>query len=131
MSNGGYCTECGFHVDTFEGLNGCPSCGTKGLPCPDDWQITVSVNWHELRILSMWAENWQRQHQEQNPTRVVYAIADRLRLQVSSDFPPLTMAAELGDVAKHFPGMQVSDPRLRQDIAEQTGQEVNLIDKKE
>ena len=85
--------------------------------------MTVSVNWHELRILCIWAENWQRERM--TDTRTVYAIADRLAQQ-HPERMPLTLAREIGELADHFPGVQVSDPRLRQDIAEQTGHEVDL-----
>src|SRR5690349_15915676 len=31
----GFCTECGQAIASFEGLQGCPACGTSGLPCID------------------------------------------------------------------------------------------------
>ncbi len=124
MSNGGFCTDCGHKVATFEGLNGCPSCGSRGAPCSDAEQVTVSINWHELRILAIWAENWQRDRVK--TSKVVYAIAARLAAQHPGR-TPLTLAGELGEVSKQFGGLSVSQPGLRQDIAEQTGQETGLI----
>ena len=125
LAESGFCTECGFKVDSFKGLNGCPSCGDVGVPCTDKNQVQVSINWHELRILCMWAEHWQGQMKDK-PTKVVYAIAKRL----SAQFPerdPLTMAVEIGDVMKEFPDLSVLDPKLRENIIEQTGQEPGLF----
>lgn len=120
---GGYCTECGHEVETFDGLNACPACGSTSLPCAWADEVTVTVNWHALRVLVMWAENWQR---ARGLGRVVYAIARRLKTQ-HPDRLPLTLADELGDVAREFPGMAVNDPKVRQDVAEQTGREIDLI----
>lgn len=124
MGNGGFCTDCGFRIESFEGLSACPSCGTTGMPSPDEWQVTVTINWHELRILAIWAENWQREHVSN--AKVVYAITDRLQAQ-QPELPPLTLVGEIGEIAKAFK-VEVSDQRLRQDIAEQTGQEVGLVE---
>lgn len=120
---GGYCTDCGHQVASFDGLNACPACGSTALPCAWADEVSVTVNWHALRVLIIWAENWQR---ERKLGRAVYAIAGRIRAQ-HPDRIPLTLAEELGEVAGQYPGMAVNDPRLRQDIAEQTGREVDLI----
>src|SRR5262245_13890414 len=76
----GFCTECSGVIETFEGLSSCPHCGTKGLPCSNDKQVTVSINTHELRLLCIWAENWQAKLDP--PSTVVYAIARRLKKQL-------------------------------------------------
>lgn len=120
---GGFCTECDARVASFEGLDCCPACGTHSLPCPDDHQVTVSINWQELQVLVIWAENWQRQCRL---GRTVYAIARRLQAQ-RPDRGPLTLAGQLGELAAQYPDAQVNDPELRQDIAEQTGQELGLV----
>ena len=120
---GGFCTECGYRVEAFDGLNTCPACGTSGLPCADDNQVDVSINWHELRILCIWAENWQRSHAPE--ARTIFAIAKRLHAQHPYR-TPLTLAMELGQVAERFSDVSVSDPLLRRDIAEQTGHETGL-----
>jgi predicted nucleic acid-binding Zn-ribbon protein len=120
---GGFCTDCGARVESFEGLKGCPSCGTSNIPCLGDEQVNVSVNWHELHVLCVWAENWQRQNQL---GRTVYAIAKRLHDQ-HPDRGPLTLAGELGEIAKAHE-ISVSSADLRRDIAEQTGEETGLIE---
>lgn len=120
---GGFCTDCGHKIASFDGLNGCPACDSRGIPCASENQVSVSVNWHELRILVIWAENWQRRH---TLGRTVYAIAKRIESQ-HPEQPCLTLASELGEIAKKY-DMQVTDPALRRDIAEQTGEEPGLTD---
>ncbi len=120
MTGGGFCTHCGHRVDSFEGLSACPACGSKGVPCANEDQVTVSINWHELRLLCIWAENWQRSLKERST--VVYAIARRIAAQHPGR-SPLTLAGEIADVAKQFGG-SVSDPKLRRDVAEQHGIEL-------
>lgn len=85
--------------------------------------MTVSVNWQELRVLVMWAEGWERAH---SLGRTVYAIARRLRDQHPEN-GPLTLAEEIGEIAGEY-DVSVSDADLRRDIAEQTGEEVGLIE---
>jgi hypothetical protein len=89
----GFCTQCGLEIESFEGLERCPRCGTDGKPCDYANQLTVSINLHELRLLCIWAENWGTKC---NGTDVVYAIANRLRKQFPEKFKdhPLTMADE-------------------------------------
>jgi DNA-directed RNA polymerase subunit RPC12/RpoP len=65
------CTLCAseFSQDDLDGVNACPVCGHGGLPMPIDADVKVAVNWHELRILGMWAENWAVQHKEKHYAR--------------------------------------------------------------
>jgi predicted RNA-binding Zn-ribbon protein involved in translation (DUF1610 family) len=120
----GFCTLCGADILSWDGLYACPACGSKSVPCAEAHQVTVSINWHELRILCIWAENWQR---EKGCNPVVYAIAKRIAAQHPGR-APLTLAGELGELSKAVGGnMDVTDPKLRQDIASQTGEETGLI----
>lgn len=108
--DGGFCTTCGHRVGSFEGLKACPACGSAGIHCADANQVDVNVNWHELHILCVWAENFARQHDLQT---TVFTIARRLQAQ-HPDRHPLTLAGELGDLAKQH-DIQVSDPKLGAD----------------
>ena len=117
----GFCTDCGTRIASFDGLSCCPTCGSTGVPCADANQVSVTVNWHELRVLCIWAENWQR---EKNLGRVIYAIAKRLQRQHPNQ-SPLTRAAEIGEIADKY-DVGVTSADLRRDIAEQTGREVRL-----
>lgn len=125
--SGGFCIDCGSEVESFDGLDACLFCNTQSVPCAWSDQVNVSVNWQELRVLVIWAENWARAHADSTPTmrRTVYRIAQRLRGQ-HPERGPLTLAEELGDLAGEY-RLQVNDPRLRQDIAEQTGREVDIV----
>ena len=58
------CVICGkeFSDDELpESTCECPNCGTKSLPCLIVDDVNIKINWHELRILTIWAENWARQ----------------------------------------------------------------------
>jgi hypothetical protein len=124
--NGGFCVDCGHRVESFDGLKACPACNSPSVPCADERQVNININWHELRILCIWAENYQRARQL---GKTVYAIARRLTAQhpAMAKASPLTLAEEIGQLVEHFDGVQVSDPDLRRDVAEQTGQEPGLI----
>lgn len=125
----GFCIDCGTHVDSFVGLTKCPTCGSTAIPCSDARQVTVNINWQELRVLIMWAEFWQRHKQL---GRTVYSIAKRLSAQhptLAADYP-LTFAEELGQVAKNY-SIVTNSAALRQDVAEQTGMEIGLVEKKD
>lgn len=119
---GGFCTDCGATTESFDGLQRCPNCQSTGRPCGHSEQVNVSINWHELRILCIWAENWQGQH---NLGRTVYSIAKRLKAQFP-EHGPLTLAEELGELSKQY-DISVSNLDLRRNIAEQTGEEVGLL----
>lgn len=122
-AKGGFCTECRHQVASFEGLNACPNCGSTGVPCANSRTVLVEVNWHELHLLGVWAENFQR---AKNLGRVVYSVTKALEAQ-HPDLGQLTLAGELGEISKSYE-MAVSDPALRRDIAEQTGEEVGLAE---
>lgn len=96
-STAGFCTVCSIQVQSFDGLQRCPNCGTQSRPCAFADQVQVTVNLHELRVLCMWAERWalERVQDGCNPD-LVYAIATRLRNQIPArQQEPLTMADEL------------------------------------
>jgi DNA-directed RNA polymerase subunit RPC12/RpoP len=120
------CTNCALELaeDETEGLERCPRCGSQGVPMLVADDVTVEVNWHELRILCMWAENWAAQTKDAtaarneregstypDPQRTVNIVAGRIHAQFP-DKPPLTMTGELGDLKKwadeHARGMEIS-----------------------
>lgn len=87
----GFCTNCSAVIESFEGLTRCPFCGDNGVPCSNANQVNVSVNIHELRVLCIWAENYERTLTD--PKGTVYAIARRLKKQLRPDVV-LTMRDE-------------------------------------
>lgn len=97
-----WCTTCGarFTEEEIAGYNSCPECEDEGVPCPTEKDFTVDINWHELRVLCIWAENWARavkdEQNESRPLRTVHAIARRLQTQAKdNDLAPLTLSQEI------------------------------------
>lgn len=99
-----WCTACGarFTQDEIKGW-GCPKCGDEGVPCGTDRDVKIEVNWHELHILCVWAENFAQSCFEKDPASnkkmptVVTAIARRLQSQFPQ-FSPLTLSGEIADL---------------------------------
>lgn len=88
----------------------CPTCGSTGVPMDPAQDVTIKINWHELRILTIWAENFAGQcdrkgeageHTEEPMLPVVYAIAKALQEQCPT-FAPLTLSGEVEQIRQHF-----------------------------
>lgn len=90
----GYCVECRFKIKSFAGLTKCPNCGSEGIPCSISEDVNIEINWHELRILCIWAENWGRRI---NEAGTVYSIVQTLQEQFP-DKTPLTLAGEVNQL---------------------------------
>lgn len=112
----GFCIDCGHKVESFEGLKACPKCGSTAFPCHDSGQVRVAINWQELRVLVVWAENHGRKID--NP-KTVPAIARRLEDQHPDRAlsTPLTLAGELRQVKDAYPSTEIQgDDKLAQDV---------------
>jgi DNA-directed RNA polymerase subunit RPC12/RpoP len=109
-----YCLQCGYEATQEEvdaGIHACPGCGeARALPAWRKDDVTVRVNWHELRILVMWAEHWvsaQKEEDRRGMQKTLYGIADRLHSQhLSRD--PLTFVGELTQLREHFGEVEVT-----------------------
>lgn len=98
------CMHCDWEVSEAtaaeEVITCCPNCGNKGLPVDPEKDVTVQINWGELKILSVWAEQWARQGDESSPmegyncVRTVHSICRRLQRQ-HPGMIPLTLAGEI------------------------------------
>lgn len=112
------CVPCGaeFSEAETEGSQGCPSCGNAGVPMAIADDVTVTINWHELRILGIWADQWAGVCDENEPEHdsksAVAGILRRLQAQ-HPDRPPLTLGGELDQLRETFPELEVSDPSGR------------------
>src|ERR1043166_7861304 len=76
---------------------GCPECGHRGIPADLSERLNVSVTWHELRVLCMWAERWAGQvsgSERVTMIRTVYGIADRIQAQHLDQKTGLTFRSE-------------------------------------
>ena len=106
-----WCVDCGARFTEEEiKVWGCPKCGSQGVPCGCDKDTTVEINWHELRILVIWAENYAQQckaraadKSSESMPLTVTAIARRLQAQHPT-FGHLTLSGEIAalpaDLAK-------------------------------
>jgi predicted RNA-binding Zn-ribbon protein involved in translation (DUF1610 family) len=99
-----WCVDCGarFTNEEIKGW-GCPKCGNQGVPCDTEKDTTVEINWHELHILVVWAENWAQNRRasstkdDQKMPITVSAIARRLQAQKPA-FGPLTLSGEIASL---------------------------------
>lgn len=111
------CTRCAteFSEADIEGANGCPKCGAKGVPMLIKNDVTIRVNWHELRILGIWADNWAGACDEREPEGgdaklTVAAILRRIQAQ-HPERDPLTLLGELQQLQESYPEMEATDHR--------------------
>lgn len=111
----GFCTRCNTVIVSFDGLTECPACGTRGVPCLYANQVRVEVNWHELRILVMWAENWANHcaNKSIDPTHGMGYLVLQIARRIENQHPdraltsPLTLAGELRQLADTFGSVRV------------------------
>lgn len=83
----------------------CPKCNNKGLPANPKDDVIIKINWHELRILCIWAENWARKCDKDNNEALkcvltVNCIARRIQNQHQDKLLKLTLSGEIEDLIK-------------------------------
>lgn len=110
------CTDCRseFTDAEIEGANACPSCGSKGVPMSISQDVTIRINWHELRILTIWSENWARHIAKDGGDqhwKALRSILRELDAQRPEGFPALTLADEVGELRKEHPGANLYDSK--------------------
>src|SRR5258708_2326738 len=92
------CTDCysEFTHEQLEGHSSCPVCKTKSLPMSIDQDALLTINWHELRILTMWSTNYAEEKLKNEPGyQTLKNIIKRLRAQGKPEWPGLTFADEI------------------------------------
>lgn len=100
------CVRCEseFTDEELAGVTDCPTCGTTSIPCAIAEDVAIRINWHELRILTIFADNWAGVCEDRDPgkdTRVtVRAIVRRLEAQYR-DRTPLSILGELKRAQEH------------------------------
>lgn len=101
------CMKCyeEFSDKETEGADCCPKCGNKGVPMAISQDVEVKINWHELRILTIWAENWAEAKCEQDSRDTLHAILDRLEKYRPKGGAALTLAREVQDLQEVYPEM--------------------------
>lgn len=97
-----WCTACGarFSAADIVGAKCCPKCGSKSVPCDPKKDYLIEVNWHELRILGIWASNWAEKCDTQ-ASASLRGILSRLERQVPGE-APLTLGGEMREVRKYL-----------------------------
>ena len=104
------CVICGkeFTDEELRGVNKCPNCGTGSLPCAISEDVEIKINWHELRMLVIWAENWAKEcdlketdSSKEKMLLSIMTIAQRLQKQFP-DKTALTLFGEVRDLRKSF-----------------------------
>jgi hypothetical protein len=116
-----WCLDCGgrFTEREIERVSGCPKCHSRGVPCSTREDVRVEVNWHELRVLGIWAENWAGRSNDPKMVRTVTAIARRLQRQ-HPELAPLTLSAEIAALpaALAKEGIEIGGPIEKHGIAD-------------
>jgi DNA-directed RNA polymerase subunit RPC12/RpoP len=100
------CTECRAEFTDAEiaGATSCPTCGTRGIPQELKHDVMVPLNWHDYRILSIWAENWWShiskdytpEELRHHPLNGIFSVIRKYR---PDDAPGLTLRDELEEIA--------------------------------
>jgi predicted nucleic acid-binding Zn-ribbon protein len=101
------CTICSTEFTDEEILEAikCPSCGTSSLPCAISEDVLLKINWHELRILTIWAENYARiadakDKLDETLLSTVMIISKRLEKQYP-DKTKLTLFSEVREIKEN------------------------------
>ena len=86
-----------FEQDQLKGLKACPTCETTSIPMSTKQDVELKINWHELHLLCVWAENWARAMKKSGDPdgfKVLYSIIKELQDQYP-DMQALTLSGEL------------------------------------
>lgn len=97
-----WCAACGarFTANETEDATCCPKCKNPGVPCDPDSDYKIEINWHELRILGIWATHYANEHCDHYSRQTLRGIITRLERQ-KPDEPPLTLAGEIRELRKN------------------------------
>jgi hypothetical protein len=95
----------------IKGATCCPACGSHSVPMTSKEDVTIAINWHELRVLTIWAENYANSIKSDpsnanDPVQTVFGIAKRLQDQ-HPFLIPLTLSAEVAMIKRDHPGTTV------------------------
>jgi len=82
-----------------EGHEHCPVCNVENMPMPIAQDVQIKINWHELRILCIWADNWARGVCDERARKDLSSIIRLLEDQRPDlGFPALTLKGELQEI---------------------------------
>jgi hypothetical protein len=82
----------------------CPVCGTLSLPVSVDKDVNITINWNELRILTMWASRWAEQDGFNESSKIsLHKIIKRLSKYRPDGSPALTLVEEFKELQEKYP----------------------------
>ncbi len=92
------CVQCDseFTEEQLEGVSGCPTCGTRSLPCDPKKDVEIKINTHELRVLTMWADFWAQANVDAEGKKTLSCILQRLAQQLPDTI--FTLGGEIRDL---------------------------------
>lgn len=101
-----------FDEDDLKNATCCPKCGSLGIQADPKDDTTIKINWHELRILSIWAENWARKCDNDDNAKMkcvltINCIAKRIQKQYPEK-TPLTLSGEIDDLKKSYQDIETN-----------------------
>jgi hypothetical protein len=85
----------------------CPNCGHEGVPCDPKNDVNIIINWHELRILTMFAEKWVGHSDDVGNIKAVASISKRLRAQYLEK-PGLLLVDDLNELKCALPDSEIT-----------------------
>jgi hypothetical protein len=99
------CTKCyeEFSEEERKNASCCPKCGAKGVPMLISQDLDIKINWHELRLLSIWAENWSEEKCDEDSRETLQAILDRLEKYRPKGGAALSLIREVKDLQEMYP----------------------------
>ena len=105
------CTVCEAEFADDVTRNACPACGTASIPCAIADDVQVTINWHELRCLTIWASNWATDHPATmgEAAKALATILRRLDRFRPKNGAALTLAAEVRELQEKYPSAELCD----------------------
>lgn len=101
------CLACGAETLADGEQPCCPECKDNDhVPADLDDTVDLTITRHELRILTFWADNWARQHDE-FCQKAMQIILDRIGMQTNT---ALTLGHEIADLVEQFGDVRVFRP---------------------
>jgi len=115
------CVTCSaeFSDEEIENAECCPSCKTTGLPMAISQDTKVEVNWHCLRVLTIWASNWASQKCDESAQKALENIIKRLESQRKDDWPALTIMGEIKELPETLKKIGIECGRIEAYDSEQ------------
>lgn len=85
--------------ELLQGANCCPACGCRSVPHDPAFDVTLTINWQDLRCLANWAESHVHASKaDPGWERTWEAIKRRLRAVQPADSAGLTLLDEVGQI---------------------------------